>query len=284
MTHSTRIAERFIEARALRPGLPPRAEAGPAHGGGGNEWADLRALAQRDAHLEATHLEQGECALEKFVFRGPAGGGDLVRVGVFAGIHGDEPAGVTAARRLIYLLASHPELAAGYELHIYPVCNPTGVAAGSRESASGKDLNREFWKNSPEPEVRILEREIRARRFHALISLHSDDTSDGLYGFVRGAVLGKGLLEPALSAAEKFLPRNMSPVIDGFQAERGIITQCYDGILTCPPSVHLDQPPFEIILETPQHSPEELQVQAFLSALETILREYQNLLSFAANL
>ncbi|HYE33037.1 MAG TPA: succinylglutamate desuccinylase/aspartoacylase family protein [Methylomirabilota bacterium] len=245
---------------------------------------DLHALASRNSMVKAAKLTLGATTLDRFVFEGPASGGERIRIGVFAGIHGDEPAGVTAAKRLIYLLAAHPEIGTGYQISVYPVCNPTGIALRTRLSLTGKDLNREFWRGSTEPEVQLLETEIRKGRFNGLISLHSDDTSDGVYGFVRGAVLGKGLLEPALNAAERFLARNINAVIDGFPAERGIITDCYQGILTAPPTVCLEQQPFEIILETPAAAAEELQVQAFLAALETIFREYQDLLSFAANL
>lgn len=215
-------------------------------------------------------------------FAGPAGGGDPVRIGLFAGIHGDEPAGTHALVRLVSRLAAKPALATGYELFFYPICNPFGFSGASRFSRSGKDLNREFWKNSSEPEVRLLEQEIRAHAFHGLLSLHSDDTSSGLYGFVRGAVLTRGLLEPALAAAEKVLPRNRESLIDGFPAENGIISQCYDGILTSPPE--LCPAPFEIILETPHKAPEHLQIEAIVVAIETVLTEYQKLLAFAANL
>jgi hypothetical protein len=153
---------------------------------------------------------------------------------------------------------------------------------GRRTSDSGKDLNREFWRNSAEPEVVLLEREIRLNRFHGLISLHTDDTSDGLYGFVRGAVLTRALLEPALAAAETLIPRNRNRVIDGFPAENGIISQCYDGILASPPE--LDPAPFEIIFETPQSPPLDHQVEAIVVAVQTVLTEYQKLLAFAANL
>ncbi len=218
----------------------------------------------------------------RFHFRGPRGGGDAVRIGLFAGIHGDEPAGVHALVRVLSQLHAAPDAATGYELFFYPICNPTGFAAGTRCSQSGRDLNREFWKHSSEPEVQLLEREIRTHRFHGLISLHSDDTSSGLYGFVRGAVLTRGLLEPALAAAENILPRNREPLIDGFPAENGIISQCYDGILTSPPE--LDPAPFEIILETPHAAPQELQIDALVMAIHTVLAEYQKLLAFAANL
>ncbi len=220
--------------------------------------------------------------LPHYRFVGPHGGGDYVRIGLFAGIHGDEPAGTHALVRVISGLEERPDAATGYDLCFYPVCNPSGFIRGTRHSHSGKDLNREFWKGSSEPEVQCLEREIRARQFHGLISLHSDDTSPGMYGFVQGAVLTRGLLEPALSAAEAILPRNREPLIDGFPAENGIISECYDGILTSPPE--LDPAPFEIILESPHPAAQQLQIDAFVAGIQAILAEYQKLLAFAANL
>ncbi len=247
----------------------------------------LYGLAEGSKFLTSKPLGQidddpAQLEFARFIFDGPTGGGDPVRFGLFAGIHGDEPAGVAALIRFIEQLVRNPEMAQGYRLFIYPACNPTGVTTSSRCSRRGKDLNREFWKNSAETEVRLLEQEIRAQKFHGLISLHADDTSSGMYGFVRGAVLSKGLLEPALKAAEEVLPRNNSAIIDGFPAESGIISECYDGILTAPPD--LNPAPFEIILETPHAAPQKQQVEAVVRALSAILVEYQKLLSFAANL
>jgi murein peptide amidase A len=227
------------------------------------------------------HAESG-LRLERFVFEGPHGGGDPIRIAFFAGIHGDEQAGSHAMVEFARKLVRNPDLAEGYQLYFYPICNPTGFDAGSRLSASGKDLNREFWKNSQEPEVMLLEKEIQELSFHGLVSLHADDTSEGMYGFVRGAVLARSLLEPALRAAEAVLPRNDARVIDGFAAENGIISQCYEGILTSPPK--LENTPFEIILETPQHAPEEKQVNALVMASVAILAEYRKFISFAADL
>ena len=102
---------------------------------------------------------------------------------------------------LLRYMEENPFLFRAYRIHLYPLCNPTGFEDGTRHSRSGRDLNREFWRGSLEPEVAILERELLAHRFHAIISLHSDDTSDGLYGFVRGHTLTEHLLKPALAAA-----------------------------------------------------------------------------------
>lgn len=221
-------------------------------------------------------------SLPRYVYLGPKGGGDTIRIGIFASIHGDEPEGALALTRFISHLQKNPELVTGYALFIYPICNPTGFEDNTRHSRSGKDLNREFWRDSSEPEVRFLETEIWTHAFHGIINLRSDDTSDGLYGFVNGAVLSEGLLEPALRAAEKFLPRNHKQVIDGFKADKGVVYECYEGVLR--PLAGLNAAPFEITFETPQKAPLHLQVEAMNAALETMLTEYRYLMALAQNI
>ena len=159
---------------------------------------------------------------------------DAIRLGLFAGIHGDEPEGVHALIQFLSLLERKPELATGYCLFVYPVCNPTGFEDRTRHARSGKDLNREFWNGSTEPEVKLLQSELLAHSFHGIISLHTDDSSHGFYGFAHGATLTKNLIEPALQAAEQFLPRNGNETIDGFRARNGIIRDSYPGVLSAP--------------------------------------------------
>ncbi|WP_160164516.1 M14 family metallopeptidase [Pedosphaera parvula] len=221
-------------------------------------------------------------SLPRYVFMGPKGGGDTIRLGIFATIHGDEPEGALAITRFLSVLEKNPELAKGYCLFIYPICNPTGFEDNTRFSRNGKDLNREFWTDSPEPEVRWLETEVWTHAFDGIVTLHSDDTSDGMYGYASGAVLSENLLEPALREAEQFLPRNSQPEIDGFPAQNGIITQCFNGVLKAPHN--LQRPPFEITLETPQKAPLHRQVEALSIALQTILVEYRYLMAIAANI
>lgn len=235
------------------------------------------------ANPGATFDSNGErYELPRYLFVGPRGGDAPIRVGVFAGIHGDEPEGVYAMAQLIGLLEARPELATGYCLSFYPVCNPTGFEDGTRHSRSGRDLNREFWRNSAEPEVHLLQAELASNQFQGIISLHTDDTSDGFYGYARGATLTKNLIEPALTAAEQFLPRNELPVIDGFKARRGVICDSFEGILAAPPK---SRPrPFEIILETPATPPNYLKELALVAALQSILSEYRQFIAYAPNL
>jgi hypothetical protein len=249
--------------------------------------APLDQIAAHSPNLVANHEAKfdadGEtCELPRYLFVGPKGGDTPIRVGIFAGIHGDEPEGTHALVQFIKLLEAKPELAAGYYLSLYPVCNPTGFEDGTRFSRGEKDLNREFWKNSAEAEVRLLQAELVSRSFQGIISLHTDDTSSGFYGFAHGATLTKHLIEPALQAVGTLLPRDERPVIDGFHARNGIIRDSYGGILSAPPKVR--PRPFEIILETPAAPPEYQKQCAFVAALQTILDEYRKFIAYAPNL
>jgi murein peptide amidase A len=249
--------------------------------------APLDKLAAGSPSLVANHGAQfsnggASYELPRYLFIGPKGGDDTIRLGIFAGIHGDEPEGVHALIQFLSMLERKPELATGYCLFIYPVCNPTGFEDRTRFARSGKDLNREFWNGTVEPEVKLLQSELVSHAFHGIVSLHTDDTSHGFYGFAHGAILTKNLIEPALQAAEQFLPRNGNETIDGFRARNGIIRDTYPGVLSAPPK--LRPRPFEIILETPQTPPSYLKEAALVAALRMILTRYREFIAYAPNL
>ena len=111
-----------------------------------------------------------------------------------------------------------------------------------------------------QPEIRLLESELCSHAFNGIISLHTDDTSHGVYGYAHGAVLTRHLLGPALASASEFLPLNQNGVIDGFDAREGIIRDGPEGVLRAPPG--MKPRPFEVILETPHHAPQFLQEAA----------------------
>jgi murein peptide amidase A len=274
------------ESALVMPALTPKSAA-PARRSKSELLASLEQMAAASPSLIANHGANFEAGgenyeLPRYLFLGPKGGGETLRIGLFAGMHGDEPEGVHALIQFLSLLDRKPELATGYCLFVYPICNPTGLEDRTRHSRSGKDLNREFWRGSREPEVRLLESELIAHCFHGVISLHTDDSSHGFYGFAHGATLTQNLIEPALQAAEQFLPRNGNDTIDGFRARNGIIRQAYEGILRAPPTVR--PRPFEIILETPHAPPAYLKEAAFVAALRMILARYREFIAYAPNL
>lgn len=252
------------------------------------EWiAPLDRLADSTASFIAKPIgefEHGEERYEipRYIFIGNRRSDTPIRIGIFAGIHGDELEGVRAVARFAQLIESEPSLAAGYCLYLYPVCNPTGFEDRTRHSRRGKDLNREFWRNSTEPEVRLLQAELISQSFDGIIALHTDEHSNGLYSFVRGATLTKHLLRPAMAAAAELVPINEDETIDGFHAKDGLIEDCYEGVLSAPPKIR--PKPFEIILETPRQAPVFLREAALVVALRAILAEYRKFIAYAPNL
>ncbi len=234
------------------------------------------------AHLEFQDRKGISGTLPRFLFTGPGDRGSFLRVGIFAGVHGDEPSGVMAAVELLRRLHGDPQPALGYELFVYPVCNPWGYARDTRWLKSGADMNREFWRGSDEIEVLVLEGQLMKLAFDGIVSLHTDDTSPGLYGFVKGHQLTRHVLDPSLEAAARFLPRNFDKSIDNFQANAGIIADGYTGILGAPPTQ--SPRPFEIVFETPSHADSSLQVEAHMAAMLTMLGSFRAMISEGQNI
>jgi protein MpaA len=109
---------------------------------------------------------------------------------IFAGIHGDEKAGVELVVRLGNYLLQNPSFLRGKTLILLPIANPDGYGLNQRENAHDVDLNRNFdtanrrekTKNGKiihsgpsalsEPECLALKSLIETRRPRRIVSLH----------------------------------------------------------------------------------------------------------------
>jgi hypothetical protein len=237
--------------------------------------APLNLLAANSPNLIANHKAKFEVdgqphALPRYLFIGPQGGDEPIRIGIFAALGGDEPEGAHALVRFLRLLDANAEAATGYCLFIYPVCNPTGFEDGTSYSRRGRDLAGDFWKDSSQPEVRLLQTEILFHSFHGTIALRTNGAINGFRGLARGATLTRHLVEPALQAAEQFLPLDQGGESSG------------EGSLSVPSGVR--PRPFEVILQSPRNAPAFLKECAFVTALHTILVEYRKFIAYARNI
>jgi protein MpaA len=228
-----------------------------------NLLATLGKIAAQSPNLVAYHdasfnIDSEAYELPRYVFVGPKGGDIPIHIGIFAGLRGDKPEGSRAVIQFVKQLEANPELARGYCLSFYPLCNPTGFEDGTRFSRNGKDLNREFWKNSDEPEVQLLQAELISRSFQGIIALDTEDVDNGFYGYARGVALAKHIL------------RQVPPI------------ENEEGALSVPPNVK--NRPFEIALKTPATQPSYINEMSFIGALLMILAEYREFVSYAPNL
>jgi murein peptide amidase A len=97
-------------------------------------------LAPAGAALASEQTVIGHSLRDRPIVASTVGNPDApLQVLVVGCVHGDEPAGIRVARRLI----ASPALRRA-ALWVVPVLNPDGLAAGTRGNARGVDLNRNF--------------------------------------------------------------------------------------------------------------------------------------------
>jgi murein peptide amidase A len=203
--------------------------------------------------------------IPRFAFIGPTGGGDAIRLGIFAAVHGDESQGTAALIEFLERLESRPRLAKGYHLYVYPICNPTGFIAQSRENGSGGDLSTDFWRGSSQPEIHYLEREPAALRFHGVISIHLNEESDTFSLRASSEILNRCVVDPAIQTTQQLLP------VKVLNAEAG-----KDSPPDFLPAGELDPVPFEIHTRIPRYESALLRINGTISLLNSILDAYRS--------
>jgi protein MpaA len=137
---------------------------------------------------------------------------------ISAGIHGDEPAGVTGLLdwAMSKKLASIP-------LVLYPCLNPWGLINNSRFDSLGNDLNR-IWDNDDHPLVQAVSRKIQSIELCLSLNLHEDYDGQGIYLYEpkRGG-RSDSFAEKILSSAESIIRRDCRKTIEGGKVRDGII-------------------------------------------------------------
>jgi len=146
-------------------------------------------------------------------------GGPHPRIYLSAGIHGDEPAAPLALLSMI----EAGELDGRATWFVCPLLNPDGIARGTRENASGIDLNRDY-RHLASPEVRSHVHWLqRQPNFDLAICVHEDWESSGFYLYELNPGNRPSLAPPMIAAVSKVCAIDQSPLIEGREAKGGII-------------------------------------------------------------
>lgn len=148
------------------------------------------------AHLDSTDLRGASGIIPRFLLTGPGDRGSFLRVGIFAGVHGDEASGVGAALELLRRLHRDP-------------------------------------RTKPRSRIKISSEKLRSQ--HRQLSGQ------------RGDHRGRLHRDPGAPPTQK--PR-----------------------------------PFEIVFETPNHAPGDLQVEAHIAAILTMLGSFRSMIAEAQNI
>lgn len=193
------------------------------------------------------------------------------RIYLSAGIHGDEPAGPTAALQL--LRENHwPENAA---ITLLPCLNPRGFFRNQRENPQGLDLNRDYR----DPQSEEIHAHIawlqRQASFDLCLCLHEDWESHGFYIYELNPDGRPSLAETMIAAVAPVCPIDRSEIIEGREAQGGIIRPSLNPRTRplWPESFWLLQHKTRLsyTLEAPSDFPLETRVKALVTAVQAAL-------------
>ncbi|MBI5774806.1 MAG: M14 family metallocarboxypeptidase [Verrucomicrobia bacterium] len=260
---------------------------GKNHGGYFGEAIDIRAVARECA---ATARENGWAVEEFFTgkdfnlhaFTRPAISNlqspiSNLNIYISAGIHGDEPAGPLAVRRLLRDNA-WPDNAA---LWLCPCLNPGGFALGRRENADGLDLNRQYHAPRAVESRAHVAWLARQPRFDLCLCLHEDWEAHGFYLYELNLDNLPSLAGAMMEKVSAVCPVDNSEVIEGRAAAGGVIRPSADPLTRpeWPEAFYLLQNKTRLsyTLEAPSDFSLATRVNALVAATNAAVRKFTSL-------
>lgn len=235
----------------------------------------LKEAAQRAGFTYATYGEIGEISLPVFT-RHHAD--DAPEIYISSGVHGDEPAGPMAVLELLRKNA----LPTDANLTLFPMVNPNGLEAGTRENADGVDLNRDYGTEPVAYETRSQLEWIGSQNYHVTLCLHEDYDGEGFYVYAHSVDHdGPDFAQIAIDAATPFTGVDGRTEIDEMPARDGKMFPPIDIIDPNRPDLpealrllfrHNAQ--VSVTTETPSCQPITSRIQAQCAVVMAVIGEY----------
>ncbi|HEX3797736.1 MAG TPA: M14 family metallocarboxypeptidase [Verrucomicrobiae bacterium] len=142
------------------------------------------------------------------------------RLYISTGIHGDEPAGPLAVLQLL----QENRWPADVDIWLCPCLNPAGFTRNARENANGVDLNRQYLNPTAEETRAHINWLERQPSFDLCVCLHEDWESQGFYLYELNPDHQPSLAQRIIDRVAEICPIDLSEMIEGRDAVRGIIS------------------------------------------------------------
>ena len=142
-----------------------------------------------------------------------------LRVYISTGIHGNEPAGPLAARRLL----QENRWPVPLDLTLCPCLNPSGFVLNRRENRRGIDLNRQYRLPQAEEVVAHVAWLERQAPFDLCLCLHEDWESLGFYVYELKTAGLPPVADAIVRSVAEVCPIDRSEMIEGRPAHNGIL-------------------------------------------------------------
>jgi protein MpaA len=199
------------------------------------------------------------------------------RLYLSAGIHGDEISGPLALLEMI----RQPGFFATFDVTMFPLLNPNGLARGLRMNRDGIDLNRDY-RNSRSLEIKgHIKTLLTLGRFDASMMLHEDYEGIGAYLYELNDTLDPGLGAKIIAAMGLHVPIDLRPEIEEWAARGGVISRHdliaklgrLEDLPEWPETIYLTVHHTDVgyTIETPKPFPIEARVKAQIAAVETLM-------------
>jgi hypothetical protein len=206
--------------------------------------------------------------IPRYIFVGDQPGESEIRLGIFAGLRGEDNVGARAIVEFIDDLVAMPFLGNAFRIYAYPTL-PQSYTTGTPRKRTDRSVANETGRKVKFPEA-LIEREMFVVQFHGLVVIQTSDQPDGLQAAVYGANLHEALVSPILSSLRPLFPTTELPALDSsfsFTAD-----------------TVLKQRPFELALRIPRSGWHGLYSIGLRIALHSALEQYRSYLAHANNI
>jgi hypothetical protein len=227
------------------------------------------------------HLSPTVVSARPWFQRAAQTGPGASRVYLSAGIHGDEISGPPALLELL----RRADFFVAFNVTIFPILNPDGMARGTRGNADSIDLNRDY-RNPQSTEIASHVEALKTLgRFDAAMMLHEDFEGIGAYLYELNDALAPTLGGEIIAAMSRHVPIDTRPEIEKVPAHGGVIFRRdialrhgpFEERLDWPEAIYLSVHHTRVAYttETPKLFPIGQRVQAQIAAVETLLHALQ---------
>jgi hypothetical protein len=233
-----------------------------------DQLSQLRVRLYRSPISPSPHYRLPE--IPRYIFVGDQPGESEIRLGIFAGLRGEDHVGAKAIVEFIDDLVAMPSLGSAFRIYAYPTVNPLSYTTGAARKQTDRSVVLEAGRKAKFPDTYLIEREIFVVQFHGLVVIHTTDEPEGLQAAVYGANLHEALVSPILSSLRPLFPTTELPVLDSsFSLTADAVSK---------------QRPFELALRVPRSGWHGLYSIGLRIALHTAIEQYRSYLAQANNI
>jgi protein MpaA len=194
-----------------------------------------------------------------------------------AGIHGDEISGPLALLDLL----RRPGFFADFNVAMFPILNPNGLAKNLRHNDDAIDLNRDYRNSKSAEIISHIQALETLGRFDAALMLHEDFEGVGAYLYELNDELQPTLGAEMIVAMGRHVPIDLRPEIEEVRASGGVL-QRKDLVAKLgriedrpdwPEAIYLSLHHTHVsyTTETPKPFPIEARVAAQIAAIQTLM-------------